>query len=247
MLEGDVLVEKKLGPKGTPPGLVANIPTGMRALAIDVTEQSGVSGFILPGHHVDVSASRTPRKNDDPRRDDPAGRARAGGRPGFHPPRGTRGPVANGHPGAQARRRRHPGRRPGAAGPSRSRCAASTTTTWSSSRRPSPRSTPRPRNDGSSRKRRARRLEDDLRLLKEELARKPRRAQAPAPPPAPRIATIYRGNPQRRAGRGTRSTRRDRACARPSRSMSPETTAIGHAERPSAQGRSARSMTTTQP
>ena len=54
MLEGDVLVEKKLGPKGTPPGLVANIPKGMRAYAIDVTEQSGVSGFILPGHHVDV-------------------------------------------------------------------------------------------------------------------------------------------------------------------------------------------------
>ena len=54
MLEGDVIVEKKLGPKGTPPGLVANIPPGMRALAIDVTEQSGVSGFILPGHHVDV-------------------------------------------------------------------------------------------------------------------------------------------------------------------------------------------------
>ena len=49
MLEGDVLVEKKLGPKGTPPGLVANIPKGMRAFAIDVTEQSGVSGFILPG------------------------------------------------------------------------------------------------------------------------------------------------------------------------------------------------------
>jgi pilus assembly protein CpaB len=54
MLEGDVLVEKKLGPKGTPPGLVANIPKGMRAFAIDVTEQSGVSGFILPGHRVDV-------------------------------------------------------------------------------------------------------------------------------------------------------------------------------------------------
>ena len=54
MLEGDVLVEKKLGPKGTPPGLVANIPPGMRAFAIDVTEQSGVSGFVLPGHHVDV-------------------------------------------------------------------------------------------------------------------------------------------------------------------------------------------------
>jgi pilus assembly protein CpaB len=54
MLEGDVLMERKLGTKGTPPGLVANIPKGMRAFAIDVTEQSGVSGFILPGHHVDV-------------------------------------------------------------------------------------------------------------------------------------------------------------------------------------------------
>jgi pilus assembly protein CpaB len=54
MLEGDVVIEKKLGLKGTPPGLVANIPKGMRAFAIDVTEQSGVSGFILPGHRVDV-------------------------------------------------------------------------------------------------------------------------------------------------------------------------------------------------
>ena len=54
MLEGDVLIEKKLGPKGSPPGLVNNIPTGMRALSIDVTEQTGVSGFILPGHRVDV-------------------------------------------------------------------------------------------------------------------------------------------------------------------------------------------------
>jgi pilus assembly protein CpaB len=63
MLEGDVLVEKKLGPKGTPPGLVANIPKGMRAYAIDVTEQSGVSGFILPGHHVDVIRHDSNDKN----------------------------------------------------------------------------------------------------------------------------------------------------------------------------------------
>ncbi len=54
LLEGDVLVEKKLGPKGMPPGLVANIPKGMRAYALEVTEQSGVSGFVLPGHRVDV-------------------------------------------------------------------------------------------------------------------------------------------------------------------------------------------------
>ena len=64
MLEGDVLVEKKLGPKGTPPGLVANIPKGMRAFAIDVTEQSGVSGFILPGHHVDVVRHDANEKNE---------------------------------------------------------------------------------------------------------------------------------------------------------------------------------------
>ncbi len=64
MMEGDVLVEKKLGPKGTPPGLVANIPKGMRALAIDVTEQSGVSGFILPGHHVDVVRYESNEKHD---------------------------------------------------------------------------------------------------------------------------------------------------------------------------------------
>jgi pilus assembly protein CpaB len=64
MLEGDLLVEKKLGPKGTPPGLVSNIPQGMRAFAIDVTEQSGVSGFILPGHHVDVIRHDTNEKNE---------------------------------------------------------------------------------------------------------------------------------------------------------------------------------------
>jgi pilus assembly protein CpaB len=54
MLEGDPIVDKKLGPKGSPPGLVANIPKGMRAFAVEVNEQSGVSGFILPGHRVDV-------------------------------------------------------------------------------------------------------------------------------------------------------------------------------------------------
>src|SRR5271166_3310562 len=54
MLEGDPIVDKKLGPKGSPPGLVANIPKGMRAYTVDVTEQSGVSGFILPNHRVDV-------------------------------------------------------------------------------------------------------------------------------------------------------------------------------------------------
>ena len=67
MLEGDVIVDKKLGPKGSPPGLVANIPTGMRAFAVEVTEQSGVSGFILPSHHVDVVRFETSEKNQNQR------------------------------------------------------------------------------------------------------------------------------------------------------------------------------------
>jgi pilus assembly protein CpaB len=64
LLEGDVLIEKKLGAKGTPPGLVSNIPKGMRALAIDVTEQSGVSGFVLPGHRVDIVRFDPSEKNE---------------------------------------------------------------------------------------------------------------------------------------------------------------------------------------
>ena len=144
MLEGDVIVEKKLGPKGTPPGLVANIPKGMRAFAIDVTEQSGVSGFILPGHHVDVFRHDDIRQERAASRDDPAKRARAGGRPGVHPTGGTtvqsRTVTLALKPeevdilvAARAR------------GRSRSRSAASTTMTWWRARAPSRRSTPNTR------------------------------------------------------------------------------------------------------
>jgi pilus assembly protein CpaB len=54
MLKDDPIVDGKLAPKGSPPGLVARIPPGMRAFAVEVNEQSGVSGFILPDHRVDV-------------------------------------------------------------------------------------------------------------------------------------------------------------------------------------------------
>ncbi len=53
-LEGEPLVDRKLAAKGSPPGLISRIPKGMRAFAIDVNEQSGVSGFVLPDHRVDV-------------------------------------------------------------------------------------------------------------------------------------------------------------------------------------------------
>lgn len=54
MLEGEPILDRKLAPRGTPPGLVARIPKGMRAFAVEVNEQTGVSGFILPDHRVDV-------------------------------------------------------------------------------------------------------------------------------------------------------------------------------------------------
>ena len=43
-----------LAPEGTPPGMVAKIPDGYRAVAISVDEIVGVGGFIKPGARVDV-------------------------------------------------------------------------------------------------------------------------------------------------------------------------------------------------
>ena len=54
ILEGEPIVEKKLAPKGTPTGLIARIPKGKRAFAITVNEQTGVSGFVMPDHRVDL-------------------------------------------------------------------------------------------------------------------------------------------------------------------------------------------------
>ena len=54
MLKDEPIVNRKLAPKGSPTGLVARIPAGMRAVAVEVTEQSSVSGFVQPQHYVDV-------------------------------------------------------------------------------------------------------------------------------------------------------------------------------------------------
>lgn len=54
LLENEPVVDRKLAPRGSPPGLIARIPKGMRAFAIEVNEQTGVSGFVLPDHRVDV-------------------------------------------------------------------------------------------------------------------------------------------------------------------------------------------------
>jgi pilus assembly protein CpaB len=56
-LEGEPILDRKLAPKGSPAGLVSRIHPGMRAFTLEVNEQTGVSGFILPDHRVDVVQS----------------------------------------------------------------------------------------------------------------------------------------------------------------------------------------------
>ena len=192
MLEGDVLVEKKLGPKGTPPGLVANIPPGMRALAIDVTEQSGVSGFILPGHHVDVVRFENSEKND------------------------VRGEtilqdvlvLAAGQLFSRPDERAVQSRTvtlalsPGDVDilvAARARGALSLSLRGVNDHAMVEHPKAEPKIDTETEKRlklaeeARQKLESDLGLLKEELARKRAEPKPPAPPPVQRIATIYRG------------------------------------------------------
>jgi pilus assembly protein CpaB len=196
MLEGDVIVEKKLGPKGTPPGLVANIPAGMRALAIDVTEQSGVSGFILPGHHVDVIRFENSEKGE------------------------MRGEtilqdvlvLAAGQIFSRPEERAVQSRTvtlalaPGDVDilvAARGRGALSLSLRGVNDHAVFERRKAEPIVDPEAEKRwklaeeARQKAENDLRTLKEQLASKPPEPPAPKPRPAPRTATIYRGNRER--------------------------------------------------
>jgi pilus assembly protein CpaB len=53
-LKDEPVLAAKLAPKDLPPGLTSRIAKGQRAFAIEVNEQSGVSGFVMPEHRVDV-------------------------------------------------------------------------------------------------------------------------------------------------------------------------------------------------
>ena len=48
------ILSTHLAPAGVSVGLAANIPSGMRAISVRSDEVVGVSGFLLPGTHVDV-------------------------------------------------------------------------------------------------------------------------------------------------------------------------------------------------
>ena len=54
LFPGEVILENKLAPKGTPGGMAGIIRNDRRALTIRVDEASGVAGFIMPGNRVDV-------------------------------------------------------------------------------------------------------------------------------------------------------------------------------------------------
>jgi len=54
IFEGEPIIEARLVPKGEVPGLPALIPKGERAVAMRVSDVSGVAGFIHPGDMVDV-------------------------------------------------------------------------------------------------------------------------------------------------------------------------------------------------
>lgn len=58
--QDEPILESRLAPVGAGAGLAAMIPPGMRAVAIRVTDITGVAGFVTPGQHVDVLITGMP-------------------------------------------------------------------------------------------------------------------------------------------------------------------------------------------
>jgi pilus assembly protein CpaB len=54
ILEGEFIREERLADANSGVGLNAIIPRGMRAISINITDGSAVSGFLNPGNYVDV-------------------------------------------------------------------------------------------------------------------------------------------------------------------------------------------------
>jgi len=59
------ILDSKLAPKEGGAGLTSVIPDGMRAVSVKVNDVIGVAGFVLPGTHVDVIMTGTPKGIDD--------------------------------------------------------------------------------------------------------------------------------------------------------------------------------------
>ncbi len=60
----ELVLERKLAARGSGEGLAALIEPGMRAIAVQVNEMSGVAGFAQPGTRVDVLFTRIAANGD---------------------------------------------------------------------------------------------------------------------------------------------------------------------------------------
>jgi pilus assembly protein CpaB len=60
ILSNEPVTAARVTEKGVGFGLASTIPAGYRAVAIAINQVSGVSGFILPGSHVDILLSAMP-------------------------------------------------------------------------------------------------------------------------------------------------------------------------------------------
>lgn len=63
---GEPILDRQLASPGSATGLSSKIPDGMRAISLKSDEIVGVSGFLLPGTHVDVLVTLHPTNSSDP-------------------------------------------------------------------------------------------------------------------------------------------------------------------------------------
>lgn len=54
LIQGQAITTTLLAPRGVGPGLQATVPIGMRAVTVDISEITGVAGYLVPGCHVDL-------------------------------------------------------------------------------------------------------------------------------------------------------------------------------------------------
>jgi pilus assembly protein CpaB len=61
-LSGEPIQESRLVKVNSPGFLSAMLPSGMRAVATDISAETGAGGFVIPGDHVDVLLSKRDRE-----------------------------------------------------------------------------------------------------------------------------------------------------------------------------------------
>lgn len=65
LLAGQPVLDPLLTPPGSPDGLQALVPEGMRAITLETTESSGLAGLLTPGSRVDVVTTAAPGNDAD--------------------------------------------------------------------------------------------------------------------------------------------------------------------------------------